>query len=66
MKLRTHFAFNIDVWDAKGINVVEHLAGLEDFLMAMAAYDVAVSAKPKEKITLRQGARIVKKNWVGS
>jgi hypothetical protein len=63
MKAKTHFSFDIDLWDAEGINIVDHLAGLDDFLMAMAAYDVAVSAKPKERITLRQGARIVKKSW---
>ena len=37
--------------------MVEHLAGLDDFLMAVAAYKAAVAAKPKEKITLRQGVR---------
>jgi len=63
MKRKTHFAFNIDVWDANGINIIEHLSGLDDFLMAVAAYEAAVSAKPKEKISLRQGARVVRKNW---
>jgi hypothetical protein len=29
----------------------------------VAAYWAAVAAKPKEKITLRQGARVVMKNW---
>jgi len=32
-------------------------------MMAMAAYWAAVAAKPSEKITLRQGARVVMKNW---
>jgi len=31
--------------------------------MAVAAYCAAVTAKPKEKITLRQGARVMMKNW---
>jgi hypothetical protein len=63
MKAKTHFAFDIDVWEAKGSNIVEHLAGLDDFLMAVAAYEVAV-IKPKEKITLRHGIRVVNKSWV--
>ena len=63
MKTKTYFAFRIDVWDDAGNNVVEHLAGLEDHMMAVAAYWAAVVAKPKDKITLRQGARVVMKNW---
>jgi len=31
--------------------------------MGVAAYWAAVAAKPKEKITLRQGARVIMKNW---
>ena len=63
MKTKTHFAFRIDAWDADGNSVVEHLAGLDDHGMAVAAYWAAVTAKPKEKITLRQGARVMMKNW---
>jgi hypothetical protein len=63
MKTKTHFSFRIDVWDDAGNNIVEHLAGVEDHAMAVAAYWAAVAAKPKEKITLRQGARVVMKSW---
>src|SRR5262249_10350265 len=65
MKTKTHFAFRIDAWDADGNSVVEHLAGLDDQGMAVAAYWAAVTAKPKEKITLRQGPRVMMKNWTG-
>jgi hypothetical protein len=61
MKTKTHFAFRIDVWD--GDNLVEHLAGLDDYSMAVAAYWAAVKNRPKDKITLRQGIRVVVKNW---
>ena len=63
MKTKTHFAFRIDVWDGAGDNLVEHLASLDDYGMAVAAYWVAVKNRPKDKITLRQGARAVVKNW---
>jgi hypothetical protein len=63
MKTKTYFAFRIDVWDSEANNVVEHLAGIEDHMMAFAAYCAAIAAKPKEKITLRQGARVVMKSW---
>jgi hypothetical protein len=42
MKAKTHFAFRIDAWDATGNNVVEQLAGLDDYTMAIAAYRAAV------------------------
>jgi hypothetical protein len=31
--------------------------------MAVAAYWAAVERRPKDKITLRQGIRVVVKNW---
>jgi uncharacterized protein YdaU (DUF1376 family) len=31
--------------------------------MALAAYWAAIQSRPKDKITLRQGARVVMKNW---
>jgi len=39
--------------------------GLDDFMMAVAAYEAAVESKPGQKISLRQGARVVKKNRPG-
>jgi uncharacterized protein YdaU (DUF1376 family) len=49
--------------DATGDNLVEHLAGLDDYAMAVAAYWAAVENRPKDKITLRRGVRVVVKNW---
>jgi hypothetical protein len=48
MKTTTHLLFRIDVWDGAGNNLTEHLAGLDDYTMAVAAYWAAVTAKPKE------------------
>jgi hypothetical protein len=39
------------------------MVGAEDFQVAVAAYFGASQRWPKAKITLRQGARVVKKNW---
>jgi len=33
MKTKTYFAFRIDVWDANGNNIIEHLAGLDDHII---------------------------------
>jgi hypothetical protein len=36
MKTKTHFAFRIDVWDETGVSIVEHVAGVDDFEVAVA------------------------------
>jgi hypothetical protein len=63
VKTKTHFAFRVDVWDGVGDNIVEHVAGVDDFETAVATYWGAVRRWPKAKITLRQGARVVIRNW---
>ena len=59
MTTRTHFAYRIDLWSTDGENIVEHLAGAEDFQLAMATYRAAVERWPGGVITLRQGARVI-------
>jgi len=49
---RTYFAYRIDLWDADGENVIEHLAGVEDPQVAMATYVAACQRWPKAPITL--------------
>jgi len=38
MKTKTYFAFRVDIWDAAGDNIVEHVAGVDDFEVAGATY----------------------------
>ena len=47
------------MWDDDGENVLEHLAGVEDFDLAMAAYRAACLRWPGAAITIWQGARIL-------
>jgi hypothetical protein len=56
---QTHFAFRIDAWTADGESIVEHLAGVEDYTLPMAAYRAAIERWPNTPITLRQGARVI-------
>ena len=35
---RTHFTFRIDLWIADGESLVEHVAGIEDYQVALATY----------------------------
>jgi len=59
VKTRTHFAFRIDTWTADGENIVEHVAGIEDYQLAVAAFHAACERWPGTPITLRQGARVI-------
>jgi hypothetical protein len=63
VKTKTHFSFRVDVWDDAGDNIVEHVAGIDDFETAVATYWAALRRWPKAKVTLRQGARVVTRNW---
>jgi hypothetical protein len=59
MKNRTHFTHRIDMWDDDGENIIEHLASVEDFEVAMATYRAACQRWPGAAITLRRGARVI-------
>jgi len=59
MTMRTHFTFRIDVWTANGESIVEHIAGVEDYQVALATYRAACERWPGTPITLRQGARVI-------
>jgi hypothetical protein len=59
MKTRTHFAHTIDRLDADD-EIVEQLAGVEDYELAEATWLAAIARWPKEIIILRQGARVVR------
>jgi hypothetical protein len=42
-----------------GENIVKHIAGLDDFEIATAAYQAALTHWPQSRVILRQGARTV-------
>ena len=56
MTTRTHFAHRIDLWDDRGDNIIDHVAGVEDFAVARAAYRAALVRWPNAVITLRHDA----------
>jgi hypothetical protein len=59
MKTKTHFQFRLDLWDADGDDALEHVAGIDDFEVATAAYKAALKRWPNSRIVLRHGARTV-------
>jgi hypothetical protein len=56
--VRTHFKHSIELVDGDG-EIADQLAGVDDFMLAKATYDAALKRWPKERIRLRQQARIV-------
>jgi hypothetical protein len=56
---RAHFAFRVDTWTPDGESIVEHVAGVEDYQVALATYRAACQRWPGAPITLRQGARVI-------
>ena len=49
----------IDRWDdATGENLIEQIAAVGDYLVALETYRAAVKRWPKDRITLRNRARV--------
>jgi hypothetical protein len=45
----------VDIWDASGDSIVEHVAGVDDFEVAEAAYRAAVLRWPRARINAAAG-----------
>jgi len=56
------FVYRVDIWTDDGKYILEHLAGMENLIVARAAYRAACERWPNARITLRQGARIVEES----
>ena len=56
---RTHFTFRVDTWTPDGESIVEHVAGVEDYHVALATYRAACERWPGIPITLRRGAQVI-------
>jgi hypothetical protein len=44
--------------DPDGASIIEHIAGVEDYELALATFRAACERWPGTPITLRQGARV--------
>ena len=54
---RTHFTFRVDTWTPDGKSIVEHVAGVEDYEIALATFRAACQRWPNTAITLLQLVR---------
>ena len=54
----------IDRWDdATGENLIEQIAAVGDYLVALETYRAAVKRWPTAKITLRNRAWVIEQSW---
>jgi hypothetical protein len=59
-KTRTHFSYRIDTsTKPDGESLLEHIAGVEDYELAVGTFRLACERWPNTPITLRQGARVI-------
>jgi hypothetical protein len=56
--VRSYFKHSIERLDGNG-EIADHVAGVEDFILARDTYEAAVKRWPQERIRLRQQTRIV-------
>jgi hypothetical protein len=57
-------AHTIDRWDdATGETLIEEIAAVGDYLVAVQTYRAAVKRWPGAKITLRNRTRVIEQNW---
>jgi hypothetical protein len=49
MKIKTHFKHNVFVVDGEE-DILEHLGGIEDYLLAAKLYEAAIWRWPKSRI----------------
>jgi hypothetical protein len=49
--------------DATGQNLIEQIAAGGDYMTVLETYHAAVRRWPKDKITLRNRARVVERSW---
>jgi hypothetical protein len=58
------YTHTIDRWDeATGESLIERIAGVSDYLVALETYRAAVKRWPGAKITLRNRARVIEQSW---
>jgi hypothetical protein len=55
----THFTFRIDTWTSEGESIVEHVAGVDGYQVALATFRAACGRWFGTPITVRQGARVI-------
>lgn len=62
MRIHRDLPFRIDEWTSDGNAIHEVLAAAGNYIVAEAAFDKINELRPGRRITLRQGARVMKRS----
>jgi hypothetical protein len=57
------FSYRVDRWTDDGNSILDYVAAVGDLAVARAAYRAACKRWPEEKISLRQGTRVMERSW---
>jgi len=57
--MRTHFTFRVDTWTPDGESIVGHVAGVEDYQVALATFLATCQRWPGTPVTTEAGARVI-------
>ena len=63
---RTQFTFRVDTWTPDGKSIVEHVAGIEDYQLALATFLAAYQRWPGTPITLPVRWLRLRPSWLES
>jgi hypothetical protein len=64
MTTRTHFSFRVDTWTPDGESIVEHVAGVEDYQVALATFRTACEALARHADQVAAGRTRDRGLWV--
>lgn len=53
-------SFRLEVWSDTGSQIVETLAAAHSYGLIVLVYDAAQGARPKDRLVVRQGTRVIK------
>jgi hypothetical protein len=60
--ISSNLSFHIELWDRYDQHIRWVIAATSSIVIGNAAYEVAVSLHPQERVLLRQGIRVVRKH----
>jgi hypothetical protein len=60
--LPSNLQIHVELWDRYNSHVRWVISATSSIVIANAAYDVAVSVHPQERVLLRQGIRVIRKH----
>ena len=60
MRQPEELPYTVEIWDTEGSSLIQTLARCSSATLAIAAYEAAVTVQPRERITARHGARVIR------